>query len=96
METNRRYGKERFGEKKRIRIGNKEYINPIKVKEEKKMYLFVARYINMESEDEIIREITFEGQYIESEKEGYLCAMEKAYDMIEKNEYLAALEFIAC
>lgn len=60
------------------------------------MYLFAGHYINMENDEVITREITFEEQYLENEKECYLCAMEKAYDMMKKNECLAALEFIAC
>ena len=60
------------------------------------MYLFEAHYINMNDNSEVTRKIEVEGQFFDSEKEVYLCAMDKAYDMIEKDECFASLEFIAC
>lgn len=60
------------------------------------MYLFKAHYINIETEKEITKSIEFNGQSFDSEKECYLYAMEKAYDLIEKNEMFSSLEFIAC
>ena len=46
--------------------------------------------------NEVARGIEFDGQFFDSEKECYLYAMEKAYDMIEKDECLGLLEFIGC
>lgn len=60
------------------------------------MYLFEAHYINMDTDKEITRSIEFDGQFFDSEKECYLYAMEKAYDMKQKNECFSSLKFIAC
>ena len=60
------------------------------------MYLFEAHYINMDTDEEFTRSIEFDGQFLDSEKECYLYAMGKAYDLTEENELLASLEFIAC
>ena len=60
------------------------------------MYLFEAHYINMDTNEKVIRKIEFDGQFFDSEKEIYLYAMGKAYDMIEDNECFDILEFIAC
>ena len=50
----------------------------------------------MDTGKEITRPIEFEVQFFDSEKECYLYAMEKAYDLIEKDESFCSLEFIAC
>lgn len=60
------------------------------------MYIFKAHYINMDNDKEVIKSIKFDGQFFNSEKECYIYAMGKAYDMAEKNELLANLEFISC
>lgn len=60
------------------------------------MYYFEAHYINMDNDTEIIKTIKFDGQFFDNEKECYIYAMTKAYDMTEKNEILASVEFIAC
>ena len=60
------------------------------------MYLFEAHYINMDTEKEITRPIKFDGQFFENEKECYLYAMKKAYDLKEEMECFSSLEFIAC
>lgn len=60
------------------------------------MYYFAAHYINMDNDFEIVKPIKFDGQFFDSEKECYVYAMVKAYDMTEKNEMLASVEFIAC
>ena len=60
------------------------------------MYFFVAHYINMDDDTEIARKIEFDGQFFNSEKDCYVYAMEKAYDMMNKNECFSNLEFIAC
>lgn len=60
------------------------------------MYLFEAHYINMNNNSETTRKIEVEEQFFDSEKEIYLYAMNKAYDMKEKYECFSDLEFIAC
>ncbi len=60
------------------------------------MYLFEAHYINMDNDKEVTRKIEFDGQFFDTEKERYLYAMGKAYDMMETNETFDNLEFIAC
>lgn len=60
------------------------------------MYYFEAHYINMDNEAEYTKKIKFDGQFFDNEKECYIYAMTKAYDMTEKNEILASVEFIAC
>lgn len=59
------------------------------------MYYFEAHYIDMDNDMEIIRKIAFDGQFF-SDRECYIYAMGKAYDMAEKNEMFIILEFIAC
>lgn len=58
--------------------------------------VFVARYINMDTNQSIARKIEFDGQYIVSEKEAYLYAMSRAYDMKRREECLSSVQFIAC
>ena len=60
------------------------------------MYYFEAHYINMDNDEELTRKIKIEGQFFNNEREIYIYAMTKAYDMTEKNEMLASVEFIAC
>lgn len=60
------------------------------------MWYFEAYYINMNTFEEITRKIQFDGQFFDNEKECYMYAMSKAYDMAKKNECFSSLEFIAC
>ena len=60
------------------------------------MYLFEAHYINMNTDTEITKKIEFDGQFFDTEKEIYLYAMSRAYDMTNENELFSILEFIAC
>ena len=60
------------------------------------MYIFEAHFINMDNDEEIVRKIEFDGQFLANEKECYLYAMGKAYDMTKENELLSSVEFIAC
>lgn len=60
------------------------------------MYIFEAHYTNMDNDEEITRKIEFDGQFMENDKECYMYAMNKAYELKEKNECLDAVEFIAC
>jgi len=61
-----------------------------------KMYLFEAHYINTDTDTERNETIEFDGQFLENEKECYVYAMSKAYDMKKENEIFSSLEFIAC
>ena len=60
------------------------------------MYLFVAHYINIETDEIVSRKIEIEEQFFNKERDIYLYAMGKAYDMMQKNECFDNLEFIAC
>lgn len=60
------------------------------------MYIFEAHYTNMDNNEEITRKIEFDGQFMENDKECYMYAMNKAYELKEKKECLGAVEFIAC
>ena len=60
------------------------------------MYIFEAHYIDMNTNSEITKKIEFDGQFFDTEKENYLYAMSKAYDMTRENECFSSLEFIAC
>ena len=61
------------------------------------MYIFLAHYINIDTGAKITRGIEFDiaGSTLETEKEIYLFAMSRAYDMKEDNECFDSLEFIA-
>ena len=58
------------------------------------MYIFEAHYIDMVTLSESVKKIEFTDSF-DTEKESYLYAMSKAYDMATGNEYLSALDFIA-
>lgn len=60
------------------------------------MYLFGARYTNMDNGEEIVRKIEFDGQFMKNDKECYMHAMSRAYDLKKENECLGVVEFIAC
>ena len=60
------------------------------------MYLFKAYYTNMDNDEEITRKIEFDGQFIVNDKECYMYAMSRAYDLKKGNECLGNVEFIAC
>lgn len=45
------------------------------------MYLFEAHYTNMDNDEEITRKIEFDGQFMENDKECYMYAMSRAYDL---------------
>ena len=50
----------------------------------------------MNNEEKVSRKIEFDGQFFNSEREIYLYAMGKAYDMKQENECFDNIEFIAC
>ena len=60
------------------------------------MYYFMATYENMDSCKKISKNIKFDGQFFNTEKECYMHAMEIAYSMKKENECLASVEFLAC
>ena len=60
------------------------------------MYYFEAHYYNADNDAEITKKIIFDGQYFCNDRECYMYAMSKAYDMAEKYETLESLELIAC
>ena len=60
------------------------------------MYFFEARFIDMDNEEEIVRHIVFDEQFLSCEKEYYLYAMGKAYDITKKNEMLVSVKFVGC
>ena len=60
------------------------------------MYLFEAHYINIDTDTEITKKIEVDEQFSNKEKEIYLYAIGKAYDMTNENELFSSLEFIAC
>lgn len=60
------------------------------------MYLFEAHYTNMDDGKKIMRKIEFNEQSLESERECYMYAMSRTYDMKKENEEIDFVEFIAC
>ena len=61
------------------------------------MYLFVAKYLNWRTREEITRKIEFDGENMfDSARECYVYAMCKAFDMTQEGECLGSLEFIEC
>ena len=61
------------------------------------MWYFEAKYYNVIDRKAITRKIEFDGENsFNSEKECYMYAMEKAYEIKKENEMLDSVEFIAC
>lgn len=60
------------------------------------MYFFKAHYTNMDDETEVTKIVKIDGQFFGTEKECYMYAMGKAYDMAEKNESFDSIELLAC
>lgn len=64
------------------------------------MYLFVAHYIDIDTEKKISKSIELDGQLFASEKDIYVYAMIKAYDLMIRNKKYNLtfdnLEFISC
>lgn len=59
------------------------------------MWSFIAKYDNMDTNEVIIRNIEFDGQYL-TERQAYMMAMSMAYAMKLRNECLGVVEFIGC
>ena len=60
------------------------------------MYLFVAYYINMNTDEERSKTIEIDSQFFDSVKEVYKYAMGVAFDGKHDDECFDNLEFIAC
>lgn len=61
------------------------------------MWYFEAKYYDVIDQKEVTRKIEFDGEnFFNSEKECYLYAMEKAYEMKKENEMLDSVEFVGC
>lgn len=61
------------------------------------MWYFEAKYYDIIAGKECVRKIEFDGEnFFNSEKECYLYAMEKAYEMRGKTEILDSVEFVGC
>lgn len=61
------------------------------------MYIFEAKYTNMDTSEDRIQSIEFDGDnFFDTEKECYIYATTKAYENKKANECLASIEFIAC
>ena len=60
------------------------------------MYRFNAKYYNIDTDTETTKEIYFDGQFFNSEREIYCYAMGKAFDLTAKNECFVSIELISC
>lgn len=61
------------------------------------MYIFEAKYTNMDTSEGHTQLIEFDGDnFFDTEKECYIYAMTKAYENKKVNECLVSVEFIAC
>lgn len=61
------------------------------------MWYFEAKYYDIIADKKITRKIEFDGEnHFNSEKECYLYAMEKAYEMKKESEMLDSVEFVGC
>ena len=60
------------------------------------MYLFKANYLNCDTDEELTRDIEIDGQFLDSEKECYLCAMARAYEEKKINECFISIELFYC
>ena len=61
------------------------------------MWLFEAKYENMENDEEVMRKIEFDGDnFFDTEEQCYICAMHMALKNRNKNERLCTLDFISC
>ena len=58
------------------------------------MYLFKAKYINMDDNTEVTRDVELFDE--ETEESTYISAMKMAYHKKRENECFASIEFIGC
>ena len=61
------------------------------------MWLFEAKYENMDNGEEVTRKISFDGyNFYDTEEQCYICAMHMALKNRNKNERLCTLDLISC
>ena len=61
------------------------------------MWLFEAKYENLDNGEEVIRKIEFDGEnFCDTEDQCYICAMKMALKNRNKNERLYTLDLISC
>ena len=61
------------------------------------MWLFEAKYVNMDNGKKVTRKISFDGDnFCDTEEQCYICAMHMALKNRNKNERLYTLDFISC
>lgn len=57
------------------------------------MYTFELHYIDIETDREIIKTLKVDSQLYESEKEIFIHAMNRAYNIMEENELFFRLDY---
>ena len=65
-------------------------------KEVSDMYTFELHYIDIDTGKDIIKTLKVDSQLYDTEKEIFMHAMNRAYDIMEENEMLHGIEFITC
>ena len=60
------------------------------------MYTFELHYIDIDTGRDIIKTLKIDSHLYETEKEIFMHAMNRAYDIMEENEMLYGIEFITC
>ena len=58
------------------------------------MYTFELHYIDIDTGRDIIKTLKVDSQLYETEKEIFIHAMKRAYDIMEENELLHSIELI--
>ena len=57
------------------------------------MYIFELHYIDIDTGREIIKKLEVDRQLFDSEKEIYIHAMNRAYNIMEENELFFRLDY---
>ena len=60
------------------------------------MYTFELHYIDVDTGRDIIKTLKVDSQLYDTEKEIFIHAMKRAYDIMEENEMLHGIEYITC
>ena len=60
------------------------------------MYTFELHYFDIHTGRDIIKTLKVDSQLYDTEKEIFMHAMNRAYDIMEENEMLYGIEFITC
>ena len=58
------------------------------------MYTFELHYIDIDTDREIIKTLNVDSQLYKSEKEIFMHAMKRAYDMMNANELFFRLDYV--